>query len=248
MMNQRNLKLLLCYDGTRYHGWQIQNNADTVQQTLMCACERILGEKVTIHGCSRTDSGVHANEFCCNFRTFTERDNIKIVKGLNAVLPDDISVISCENAEPDFHARFDAKGKEYIYKIWNAEHKNPFMTTRALHYPFKLDSELLNEQCKDFIGTFDFSAFCSAGSEVKDTVRTISDCSVERDGDMVTFKVTGDGFLYNMVRIMVGTLLGINSGKISPGSIRNIILSADRNNAGITAKPHGLYLNRVYYD
>ena len=248
-MNEiRNIKLILSYDGSAYHGWQIQKNADTVQQRLADACERILGERVTVHGCSRTDSGVHANEFHCNFRTESKTDIFKIKKGLNAVLPDDIAVISCEDVPKDFHSRFDAKGKEYVYMVWNAEHKNPFLTNRALHYPYRLDCELLDEQCKDYIGTFDFSAFCSSGSSVTDTVRTITDFKVRRDGNLVVFSVRGNGFLYNMVRIMVGTLLEINSGKLPKGSIKDIILSKDRNNAGITAKAQGLYLNKVFYD
>ena len=185
--------------------------------------------------------------FCCNFRTYTDRENDKIIKGLNAVLPDSIGVYDIKDMPYDFHARFDCKGKEYIYKIWNGKHKNPFLTDYALHYPYELDAELLDRQAKDFIGTHDFSAFCAAGSSVHSTVRTITDCSVERQGELVTFSVTGDGFLYNMVRIMVGTLLCINSGKLSEGSIPEIIESCDRNNAGITAKAQGLYLNRVYY-
>ncbi len=248
MNNQRNIKLTLSYDGTPFHGWQIQNNADTVQQRLMDACEQILRERVTIHGCSRTDSGVHANEFVCNFKTFSQTDNYKIEKGLNAILPSSIAVCSCEDVPLNFHSRFDAKGKEYIYKIWNSKHKNPFLTNYAFHYPYEINSELLNEQCKDFIGTHDFSAFCSAGSSVKDTVRTIYDFKTERQGELVTFSVKGNGFLYNMVRIMTGTLLEINSGKIPVGSISDIICSCNRNKAGITAKPQGLYLNKVYYD
>ena len=247
-MNQRNLKLILCYDGSEYHGWQIQENADTIQGEIVKACQRILGETVTVYGCSRTDTGVHANEYCCNFKTCVQREGRKIVYGLNAVLPEDIAVKSCEEVEFDFNSRFDTKRKQYIYKIWNAPYKNPFLQNKALHYPCKIDCDLLNAQCKDYIGTHDFSAFCSAGSVVKDKVRTIFDCSVERDGELVVFKVTGDGFLYNMVRIMVGTLLDINSGKIQPGSIGDIIMSGDRINAGITAKPYGLYLNKVYYD
>ena len=247
-MNQRNLKLILCYDGSAYHGWQIQENADTVQQRIADACERILGEKVTVYGCSRTDTGVHANEYCCNFKTYTDRDNSKIVRGLNAVLPGDIAVKSCEDIELDFNSRFDTKGKQYIYKIWNAPYKNPFMNNKVLHYPYKIDCDKLNRQCKDFIGTHDFTAFCSAGSDVKDKVRTIFDCSVEREGELVIFSVSGDGFLYNMVRIMVGTLLDINSGRIPEGSISDILMSKSRTKAGITAKPQGLYLNKVYYD
>lgn len=244
---KRNIMLTMRYDGSCFHGWQIQENSNTVQQEICSALKRILGEEITVNGCSRTDTGVHANMFCCNFRTDTDRENDKIIKGLNAVLPSSIGVYDIKDMPYDFHARYDCKGKEYIYKIWNSKHKNPFLTEYALHYPYELDVELLDRQAKDFVGTHDFSAFCAAGSSVQTTVRTITACSVTRDGELVTFSVTGDGFLYNMVRIMVGTLLDINSGKIPEGSIGEIISCCDRNKAGITAKARGLYLNRVYY-
>ncbi len=244
---KRNIMLTLRYDGTDYHGWQMQENAISVQQVLGEAVERIIGEKVTINGCSRTDSGVHANMFCCNFRTEAETSEAVLLRGINALLPDDVAVYDVKEVNEDFHARFDCKGKEYIYKIWNSKCKNPFMRDYALHYPYKLDAELMDKQAKDIIGTFDFSAFCAAGSTVKDNVRTVYDCSVRREGDLVTVSVKGDGFLYNMVRIIVGTLLYINSGKIEENTIPEIIESRDRLRAGITAKAHGLYLNEVYY-
>ena len=244
---ERNIKLIISYDGTAYHGWQMQENAITVQQVLTEAAERITSQKVSLNGCSRTDAGVHANIFCCNFRTESETDTWTLLRGINALLPDDVAVLNVEDTDIDFHARFDCKGKEYIYKIWNSKVKNPFLKDKALHYPYLLDAELMNEQAKKFIGTHDFSAFCAAGSTVKDNVRTVYDCGVRREGDLVTFYVKGNGFLYNMVRIMVGTLLYINSGKIEKDTVPEIIESRDRLCAGITAKAHGLYLNDVYY-
>ena len=244
----RNIKLTIRFDGSGFHGWQIQENAVTVQQTVVEAIERIIGCRVTLNGCSRTDSGVHANMFCCNFRTDKDIDCRKLIRGLNAVLPDSIAVYRCENVDVDFHSRFDCRGKEYIYKIWNSEAKNPFMKNLALHYPYRLDVEMLNSQASDFVGTYDFSAFCSSGTDVADKTRTVYSCNVKREGDMVVFSVKGDGFLYNMVRIMVGTLLDINSGKIEKGTVRDIIFSKDRKLSGITAKAEGLYLNEVYYD
>lgn len=242
-----NYKLILTYDGTPYHGWQMQDNAITVQQCLSEAIEQIFGEKCTIYGSSRTDKGVHALGFCCNFKTEKDRDCEKIAYGLNAVLPESICVLECSKADESFNARFDAKGKQYIYKIWNSRRRNPFLIDKALHYPLPIDEKLLNEQAKDYIGTHDFSAFCAAGATTVSNVRTVFDCSVERDGNLVVFKVKGDGFLYNMVRIMVGTLLDINSGKIEKGSIPAIIESKSRFSAGITAKAQGLYLDEVYY-
>ena len=248
MIMTRNIKFKLRFNGSSFHGWQIQENADTVQLRMIKAIETITGEKVKLHGCSRTDSGVHANMFCCNAHINKDIDCKKLMRGLNAVLPEDIGVYECTVASDDFHSRFDCKGKEYIYKIWNSESKNPFCRRLALHYPYKLDAELLNNQAQAFIGTHDFSAFCSSGTEVEDKVRTIYSCSVCREGEFVIFKVKGDGFLYNMVRIMVGTLLDINSGRIGKDSISRILESKDRNLSGITAKAEGLYLNEVYYD
>ena len=242
-----NYKLILAYDGTPYHGWQMQDNAITIQQCLSEAIERIFGEKCTIYGSSRTDKGVHAERFCCNFKTEKDRDCEKIAYGLNAVLPESICVLECYKVHEDFNARFDAKGKQYTYKIWNSRRRNPFMIDKALHHPIHIDADMLNEQAKDYIGTHDFSAFCAAGATTVSNIRTIFDCSVVRQGDLVIFKVKGDGFLYNMVRIMVGTLLDINSGKIEKGSIPEIIESKSRFSAGITAKAHGLYLSEVYY-
>lgn len=248
MIMVKNIRLSLMFNGSEFHGWQIQENADTVQQQLRNAVERITGETANIIGCSRTDSGVHANMFCCNFRLCKDIDCNKLMKGLNAVLPENISVFECESVDIDFHSRYDCKGKEYIYKIWNGKAKNPFYNRLALHYPYNLDVELMNKEAQDFVGTYDFSAFCSSGTEVQSKVRTVYRCNVHREGDLVVFSVCGDGFLYNMVRIMVGTLLDINSGKIVAGSIRKIIDSGDRNQSGITAKPDGLYLNKVFYD
>ena len=245
---EKNVKLLLAYDGTDYHGWQMQDNAITVQQCVSEAIERILSKKATIYGCSRTDSGVHANTYCCNFKIDTDKSCEAIRKGIDAVLPDSIAVLQCSDAPEDFNARFSCKGKEYIYKIWNSNVKNPFLTNYALHYPYHLDAEMLDREVKDFIGTHDFSAFCAAGATTLSNVRTVTACSVKRDGDLITFSLTGDGFLYNMVRIMVGTAIYIGRGKIPQGSIPEIIKSKDRTKAGGTLPPYALYLNKVHYN
>ncbi len=243
----RNIKLTLTYDGSFFHGWQLQPGPVTVEGELRKALFHLLGEDAKPVSCSRTDAGVHANEFCCNFKTENERDCEKLLRGLNAVLPPAVAVKRCEEAPLSFHSRYDCVGKEYIYKIWNGKTRNPFYESRALFYPFFLDCELLDSQAKDFIGTYDFSALCASGSSVKTTERTVFDCGVKREGELVTFFVKGNGFLYNMVRIMVGTLLGVNEGKIEPGTIKKIILSKSRGKAGVTAEACGLYLNRVFY-
>lgn len=243
----RNILLSLSFDGTNYCGWQIQPNGDTVQQRIQDACSLITGENVTVTGCSRTDSGVHANNFCCTFRTVKEMSCEKMIYALNGNLPDDIAIKSCREVPESFHPRYDCTKKEYIYRIWNSRIKNPFEYTHSLQYKRQLDAELLNEAAKKFIGTHDFKGFCSAGSSVQSTVRTIYDASVTRYGDMVVFTVCGNGFLYNMVRIMVGTLLMIAEGKTDKNDFEEIILSGDREKAGITVPAKGLFLNKVYY-
>ncbi len=242
-----NFKVIMSYDGTAYHGFQRQENALAIQQVVEECIEKIINQKITISGCSRTDTGVHANEYCFNFIHDNTITCNGFVKALNSRLPDDIAVLSCEEMPDDFHARFNCKAKEYIYKIHNSEIKNPFLNNRAYRYWYPVDDKLLDKEAQAYVGTHDFNAFCAAGSTKQCTVRTIYYFRVQRDGDIITMTVKGDGFLYNMVRIMVGTLLFVNEGKIKPGQIAEIIESCDRTKAGKTAPPQGLYLNRIFY-
>ncbi|MBP3446330.1 MAG: tRNA pseudouridine(38-40) synthase TruA [Clostridia bacterium] len=243
----RNLLLRLMYDGSHYHGWQVQPNGITVQETLQDAIEQILGVRENVTGCSRTDAGVHANDFCCNIRTENEIDCYRLQGALNAVLPESISVKSVSEVELDFHARYNCVTKQYVYRVWNASYKNPFLVNRAWHYKNKIDENFLNGQAQAYIGTHDFKAFCSAGSTVEDTVRTVKSFSVTRDGEEVLFTVEADGFLYNMVRIMVGSLIEISENKIEKDKLSAIIESKDRALAGRTAPAQGLFLNKVKY-
>lgn len=244
----KNFLLEISYKGTAYHGWQVQSNAVTVQEKIQDAIETVFGKREDVKGCSRTDSGVHANMFCCNFKTEKNIPPEKIPSALNANLPFDISVKSCKEVSEDFHARYDCKGKEYVYKVWNSQTRNPFYDGLYCNYKYHtIDEKLLDRQAQDFVGKYDFSAFCAAGSSVEDMTREIYSFSVKRSGDEVYFTVSGNGFLYNMVRIMVGTLLDISSGKIKEGSVKEIINSKNRLNAGFTVPPEGLYLNKVYY-
>ena len=243
----RNIKVMMSYRGTRYHGFQRQANAMTVQEIVENCLGKMLDHKTTIYGCSRTDTGVHALEYCFNFRTESQIPLSGLVRGMNTLLPKDISVLSSEEAPEDFHARFSCKGKEYLYKIHNHESKDPFAEDLALHYRRPLDAELIAKAGKAFIGTHDFKAFCSVGSNKEITVRTVYDFTVSKNENEIVLLVKGDGFLYNMVRIMVGTLLFINEGKIQADALEAILLSGDRTNSGKTAQPHGLYLNRIYY-
>lgn len=249
----RNIKVKMAYLGTAYHGFQRQGNAYTVQQAVEEALEKLLGESVTIYGCSRTDTGVHAREFYFNFHTANPIPCGGLINGGNSLLPRDIALISCEDAAEDFHARYCCKGKEYEYVIRSSPVKDPFYADRALNYRLPIDADMLNEQVKEFIGEHDFRAFCrhegieAAQRMGKNTVRTIYDASVRREGELVIFSVSGNGFLYNMVRIMAGTLLSLNEGKLERGAIARLIDSRDRTFAGRTAEPQGLYLNRVFY-
>ena len=218
-------------------------------QTMQDAVERVLHVREAITGCSRTDAGVHANSFYFHMKTQKRIPCENLIKALNCALPGDIAVLSCKEVPLDFHARYSCKGKEYVYKLWNAPVKNPFLEHLAVFYPYPIDAEMLDQAAKAFVGTHDFKAFCAAGSKKGlDTTRTVYDFSVRREGNLVLFTVRGDGFLYNMVRIMVGTLLKIQEGKIPADGIPLILTKKDRSLAGNTAKPEGLYLNRVFYD
>lgn len=244
---ERNIKLTLSYIGTDYCGWQSQKNGRSIQKTVSEAVERITGSYPKLFGCGRTDAGVHAKNYCCSFRTSSKAETGTLVKGLNAVLPKDISVKSAEDVPGEFNARFSVTGKKYEYYILNTEHRDPFWENRALHFRGKLDEKQLDRAAKCFLGEHDFIGFSSTGSSVKTTVRTVTDASVRREGDMVIFSVAGNGFLYNMVRIMTGTLLAVAQGKIRAEDLPEIIDSCDRNRAGTTARAHGLYLSEVYY-
>lgn len=244
----RKLLLKICFDGTNYCGWQVQPNGVSVQQIMCTALNDLIGKKTDVIGCSRTDSGVHANEFCCHFET--ENDTIScdgFVGALNVRLPSDVSVVSCREVTSDFHARYSTTMKQYIYKLYVSKTKNPFLDKYALRIPKPLDLEKVNKFCKSIIGTHDFLAFSAAGRSAKTTVRTVFDCSVTEKDGIYIFSVTGDGFLYNMVRILVGTVLFVSDGKILPNDFEKIVSSGARSLAGPTVPPRGLYLNKVYY-
>lgn len=244
----RNLLLTISYDGRNFHGWQIQQNALTVQEVLQKALEKIIGSDYDIKGCSRTDSGVHANMYCVSLKTSHPIEPVRLKSALNRWLPLSVAVLDCKQVADDFHARYSCKSKEYIYKIWNTEVRNPFLDGYALHYRYKLDEEMLNKAAQAYVGKHDFTSFCTLDSREKgDMTRNVKAFSVTREGDLVTMKVEADGFLYNMVRIMVGTLLRVQQGKIPADGILEIIEKKDRKYAGPTAQACGLYLNKVNY-
>lgn len=243
----RNLLITIKYDGSAYHGWQVQKNALTVQEVFQNAVEKVFPSRLDVKGCSRTDTGVHANMYCVSIKTDMDIAPYGIIMALNSNLPKDIAVVDCREVDDDFHPRYSCKSKEYIYKIYNGRIRNPFDADYALHYNRPIDAEYLNREAQAFVGKYDYSGFCSANSDVEDTVRDVKSFSVWREGNYVYFKVEADGFLYNMVRIMVGTLLFVNEGKIKEGELKDVILSKDRKRAGKTASPNGLYLNKINY-
>lgn len=247
----RRLLITICYDGANYHGWQIQHNAHTVQAELQRALCEIFGARPDINGCSRTDAGVHALDFAVSFSVESTIACERLIYALNAHLPRDIAVKTCREVPQDFHARYSCLGKRYQYRILNSPLRSPFEENRALLYPHRLDAQRLDTLAQQFVGQHDFAAYCSSGSkcgESGNTVRTVSEAGVTREGDMIIFRVAADGFLYNMVRIMVGTLLDISSGKLPQDSIARSLQSRQRSDAGHTAPPHALYLEEVFYN
>ena len=242
-----NIKLTIQYDGTAYNGWQVQPNGDTIEARLKAAIRRITGEDVRLRGCGRTDSGVHALNYVCNFRTDSSVPPERYPYALNTYLPDDIVCLRAEKADEEFDANRSAKGKRYIYRIWNSDIPNAFWSRYAWNYKYALDESKMNEAARAFIGEHDFVGFASSGFTVKTTVRMIYSLDVSREGELVTIDVCGSGFLYNMVRIIAGTLAAVGSGKIKASDMENIIESQKRERAGITAPARGLCLKEVYY-
>lgn len=240
--------LELSYLGSAYYGWQIQPDVPTVQGEINRALSVLYGCEILTQGSSRTDRGVHAKSFFCHFDTDRSFDISRLPMALNANLPRDISVHSARVVDGDFHARFNVKCKTYEYLIWNNPTRSAFYSDRALHWWYGADVEAMDKAAKALCGTHDFAAFKAQGSPVETTVRTIFDAGVERDGDFIKIHVTGDGFLYNMVRIIVGTLLYMARGKLSFDAMPELIESLDRTKTGPTVGPEGLYLVKTEYE
>jgi len=244
----KNIKITIEYDGSRYCGWQMQKNEVTIQQKLEEALERLCGEKIQVIGSGRTDSGVHARGQVANFTTKSSIPPERFSYALNSLLPRDIRIIDSKEVSMDFHARFSAVAKTYRYSIVNNRSGTAIGWQYYHHVPMALDFKAMEQAIRYFIGTHDFTAFMAAGSPVKSTVRTIYHAEMLKEQDIINFFFTGNGFLYNMVRIMAGTLIDVGKGKIKPDSIPDILASGDRVQAGHTAPPHGLTLEKVYYE
>ena len=243
----KRMLLTISYDGTAYHGWQVQPNGVTVQETVQNALEEMLGERPALTGCSRTDAGVHARQFCCHFDCGDAFPEKAFIRGLNGLLPRDIAVLDCKEVEKDFHARYRVAAKTYCYFIRNTALPDPFAARYCWQIERPLDTKKMDRFCRTLVGTHDFFAFSSSGRTVEDTVRTVSDCSVKKEGDKVIFTVTANGFLYNMVRIMVGTAVAVSDGRIPPDAAKEIFEKKDRALAGETAPAKGLFLEKVSY-
>ena len=244
----RRIHLIVEYDGTNYAGWQRQSNAMTVQEKLERAVKRLTGEDVCVSGASRTDAGVHALGQSAHFDTQSRIPADKFSFALNTMLPPDIRVVRSEEVAADFHSRFSGRGKRYRYLIHAAPHAGALNRLTHAHVIYPLDVKKMRAEAESLVGTHDFGAFAASGSVVKDTVRTIWRADVEQRGSEICLIVEGNGFLYNMVRIIAGTLIGVGSGKLAPGAIARAIESGSRLDLGITAPAHALTLMEVFYE
>lgn len=243
----RKIKLIIEYDGSSYNGWQFQKNAPSVQEALSRAIKKLTGEDILPDGAGRTDGGVHAYGQVASFYTASRIPAEKFTPALNTYLPEDISIVSSEEADDKFHARFSAKGKHYRYIIINRPQRSAIWAKRAWHIREKLDFDAMREAACLILGHHNFRAFCASGHNVKTFDRTVFHSEWRKDGDLYIYDIKGDGFLYNMVRIMVGTMADIGKGRLTPDIITEAIRSGDRNLLGVTAPPYGLYLMEVYY-
>ena len=243
----KRILLTISYDGTNYSGWQKQKNAVTVQGEFDKACSTLFKTDIESIGASRTDAGVHALGQRAVIDVDTSIPAEKIPLALNPLLPDDIVVTHAEEVGADFNPRFKALKKTYEYSIYNAPFRNPLYRNYSEYVRYELDLDSMRMACEAFVGEHDFRAFCASGNSSKTTVRTIYALDVEKDGDFIKIRVTGNGFLYNMVRIIAGTLIYVGEGRIAPDDLPEIIASGDRRKAGKTAGPSGLVLVKIMY-
>ncbi len=242
------VKMTVAYDGTNYKGWQVQPNGITIEEVLNRELTGLLGEDIVVAGASRTDSGVHSLGNVAVFDTRTRMPADKISFALNQRLPEDIVVQgSCEVA-PDWHPRYQNSTKTYEYRILNRTFRMPTRRLDTYFYHHPLDHKKMREAAAYLVGEHDFKSFCAVGAQVKSTVRTICACDVERENDIITIRVAGNGFLYNMVRIIAGTLIRVGGGEWEPEQMQEILAARDRSAAGPTAPAHGLTMIGIVYE
>ncbi|MEE0418770.1 MAG: tRNA pseudouridine(38-40) synthase TruA [Lachnospiraceae bacterium] len=243
----KRVKLTVAYDGTNYHGWQIQPNALTIEEVLNHHLSELLREEIRVTGASRTDAGVHALGNVAVFDTRARMPADKISFAMNTRLPDDIRIQESCEVPADFHPRFQKTVKTYEYRILNRRFQDPTQRLYAFFYYYPLDVERMRQAARFLVGEHDFRSFCTMKPETDSTVRTIYSLDVERENDMITLRVRGNGFLYNMVRIIAGTLIRVGGGSFEPEYVKEILDAKDRNMAGETARPEGLTLVEIKY-
>ena len=244
----KNIALNIMYDGSRYHGWQVQKSEVTVAGTLESVLTRLCEHPVKVHGCGRTDAGVHAEKYCVNFKTTSNIPDDRLPLAINSLLPPDISVQSAMQVPDEFDANLSCIKKEYTYRIFNSRIRNPFYSGRVHFYPHVLNIDAMRQAAQHFVGTHDFAAVRSVGTETKTTVRTVFWYELEECDDIFELRACANGFLYNMARAMAGTLLYVSEGKISPDDIPALLEQKDRRSTGPTVPPDGLYLTKLWYD
>ena len=244
----RTIALFLNYDGSAYHGWQVQKNARPVEQTIEEAAARVVGHPVHLTGCGRTDAGVHARVYVANFRTDSRIPVDRLPYALNTHLPQDILIYDAREVHESFNAIGSCVRKEYTYQIYNSRMRDPFYVNRAWFYPKHLDENIMRRAAEQFVGTHDFAAVRSVGTDVKSTVRTVHHFEVERQGELIFCRICANGFLYNMARAMTGTVVYAAEGKIAPDEIGAILERGDRTAAGPTVPPGGLFMTQLWYD
>jgi pseudouridylate synthase I len=243
----KNIKLIIEFDGSNFSGWQRQSKGRTVQKEIEMAIFKATGEETMINGSSRTDAGVHAREMVANFFTNSTIPGEKFREAINTKLSHDVSIIKSEEVPEEFHARYSSKGKTYSYTIVNRYERLSLGHQYLYHCKYNLNIDEMRAACKYFLGTHDFKAFMSPGSSIKTTIRTIQELYIEQKGNRIKIFVTADGFLYNMVRIIVGTLIKIGNGKLKAEDIEGIIREGNRKRAGMCVPPNGLILEKVFY-
>lgn len=244
----RHLAICVEYDGSCFHGWQMQANAISVQQTLQDAWLKLTGERIAITGCSRTDAGVHANNHVSDFFTSVNIPVDKVPLAFNSMLPTAVSVKVCTEVSTDFNARFNCRGKLYTYDFTNNPIRPAKMRNFCTHVPGKLNLPAMQSATQLFVGRQDFSAVCDVGTPVKSKIRTITRCDLTSERDLLRISVAGDGFLYHMVRIIAGSIIYVGQGKFSVKELAELLKAGDRRQLGKTMPPQGLTLQKVYYE
>jgi len=248
MAEMKNIAAWVMFDGSRYHGWQVQKNVATIAGTLEASLSRLCDHAVRVYGCGRTDAGVHAERYCFNFFTSSNIPPNRIPLAVNSLLPPDISLQQAVYAPDNFDSNMSCIKKEYTYRILNSRVRDPFFSGRAYFYPLKLDIDAMKQAAMHFVGKRDFAAVRSVGTNTKTTVRTVHWYDIEEKGSIIELRACADGFLYNMARAMVGTLIYVSEGKISPDDLPRLLEKKDRRLTGPTSPPDGLYMTRIWYD